>query len=107
MSSSVYSVRFISNFAISCFGEYTVPEGYRAIVRDADSWHEAGGTGADYIYLSVTSIGGAFWYQTFDDSNWVSWRGRQVINEGEQLVAQGNSEVPMSVMVSGYLLTLP
>ena len=107
MSRPVYSTRFIAGFAPSVAGSYTVPAGFVAIVRDIDAWHEAGGSGSDYLYASVVSLGGAFFYETFAASQWISWRGRQVINPGEELVVQGNSTVNQSVMVSGYLLMLP
>jgi hypothetical protein len=85
--------------------EYIVPDGYAAIVRDVDvssagdentNWGLAVVGGATFAGGSFTSIGAAQYQQ---------WRGRQVVNPGETLVAFADGS--RSIMVSGYLLTLP
>lgn len=107
MASSVYSVRFLAQYASVLDQVYEVPAGYRAIVRDMDAYNAPGGSPDDYVYVWVEEIEGAFAYQKFDGVGWVSWRGRQVINEGEHLAVGNNSASMTMVMVSGYLLTLP
>lgn len=107
MAQPVYSVRFISDYAATVSGSYTVPAGYRAIVRDVDAYNAPGGADTDYVFVYVNEVGGAFMYQHFAGVPWVGWRGRQVVNEGETITVGGNSESLQSIMVSGYLLTLP
>jgi hypothetical protein len=107
VASTVYSVRFISDYAAPVSGTYVVPAGFRAIVRDVDAYNAPGGASEDYVFVGVLEIGGAFMYQHFGDAGWVGWRGRQVVNEGETIQVGGNTESVQSIQVSGYLLTLP
>lgn len=103
----VYSHLFIrANSPGPATYSYTVPAGYRAIVRDSDTY--AGG--------SISSSGDCFfdldgvvydWFTVDVDTTVVhQWRGRQVAESGSVLTVTITG-IAMSTSVSGYLLTLP
>ena len=102
----VYSTRFISEAGVTAFADYTVPAGFRAVLRDV--WVYAGsqittvdfqlfsGTGAVMWSIGNPPLNPAFWF----------WQGRQVYEEGEAIgfqVHAGN----VDYSASGYLLDLP
>jgi hypothetical protein len=107
MSRPVYSTRFTAEYAVSPSASYTVPSGFVAVVRDCDAWCQAGSTDP-WAAWGCTTLGGAVWEEFSAGSiNFVGWRGRQVFYEGEVLYILGNSETPMFIILSGYLLTTP
>lgn len=108
MARSVYSTRLIiANASVSASGSYTVPEGFVAVVRDFEMYCAAGST-APYAYLEITgAVNAVFAYVKGDSPGTAQWTGRQVLEPGEELLAQGNSESTQTLLVSGYLLTLP
>lgn len=107
MASAVYSTRFCSNYAVSPAASYTVPPGYRAIVRDITAWYAAGSS-PGYAYGEIDEVGGAFWYQTMGEGpSWAQFSGRVVLNEMETLAVVMNSTEPGTIIACGYLLTLP
>lgn len=84
---------------------YQVPVGYVAIVRDIDVLSH-GGAMINWV-VSVNSVAdfaaGQFTIEALNQT--AQWRGRQILNAGEELVFQ--SDGPTDGLISGYLLTLP
>jgi hypothetical protein len=106
VSYPVYSVRFLQARAYSGVATYLVPAGFVAVLRDLDAFQVAGLT-VPQIYL-VGAAGQTIWWNSGSlvDSSYSSWRGRQVINEGETFAVNVATETA-SFAVSGYLLSLP
>ena len=101
----VYSTRFLAEAGFTGEAAFEVPGGYVAVVRDIDAVVY---TGAGYTIQA--GIGGLtnFWAITtgvvaVTDS--IQWRGRQVLNAGEQLVIA--TDASADFVASGYLLSLP
>jgi hypothetical protein len=100
----LYSERFIAITGLVGAIGYTVPAGYRAIVRDVDAYW--GGGGSVQVYLH-SAAGGTIW----SDGNsgpsgfYFSWRGRQVFYVGETITVEATD--PTDMTVSGYLLIGP
>jgi hypothetical protein len=107
MAAPVYSTRFIQAHGLSGTAAYSVPNGYVAIVRDVDSFI---GTpaGLNSLYLHG-ALGQAIWWTeaTVGQSQYASWRGRQVYFEGEDIEVEADVGITdgYDVTVSGYLLT--
>jgi hypothetical protein len=81
---------------------YTVPAGYRAVVRDIDTYN-----GGDLLQFAsyfegndLQTIWGVQWTNVNAWSN--QWRGRQVFYAGESFHFRADSGV--DVTISGYLL---
>jgi hypothetical protein len=107
VAGQVYSTRFIASGAADFAGTYTVPAGFRAIIRDLVAYCPAPVSG-EYVYMSSTTLGFAFWISTFaGDNNSAQFQGRTVLEPGENLTTGGNCPAGCGVIVSGYLLTLP
>jgi len=101
----IYSTRFLAEAGFTGSAAFLVPAGYVAVVRDIDSvvYTGAGAT-------IQAGIGGSavFWAVTegvvaVTATN--SWRGRVVLNAGEQLVV--STDAAVDFVASGYLLTSP
>lgn len=90
--------------ALGATSHYTVPAGYLAVVRQFDCINIGGGTAV--IELNITSIGYIFVAQSSSYLDYHQWKGRAVVNEGEQLNAFQSSGA-WGYQCSGYLLTLP
>lgn len=101
----VYSTRFVAEAGFTGSAAFAVPAGYLVVVRDIDV--------VAFVGTGVTieaGIGGSavFWSLTLNPTItpfWGSWRGRQIINAGEQLVI--STDAPADFAASGYLLSLP
>lgn len=102
---NVYSTRFLEEAGFTGSAAFAVPAGYVAVVRDIDVVAFAG-TG---VTIEAGLGGGAvFWSLTLNPTLtpfWGSWRGRQILNAGEQLVVA--TDASADFMASGYLLSLP
>lgn len=83
---------------------YTVPAGYRAIVRDLDAINISGGSGS--LTMTIAGLAYLFVAQSSTYLDYHAWRGRQVVNPGETLQVS-QSGINWGYAVSGYLLTLP
>jgi hypothetical protein len=109
MARPVYSTRFIQQHGLSGSASFAVPSGYVAVVRDVDTFI---GTpvGANTLYFHG-ALGQAIWFTegTIGQSQYASWRGRQVFEPGETFDVQADVGVldAYDVTVSGYLLALP
>lgn len=107
MPSPVYSTQFIARAGLNVNVGYTVPAGYRAVLRDVDVAC-ATGSGDTRIFFLENPQGGLVWVAIANPESYVSfqWRGRQVYNPGE-IITFNPAEGAWDVMGSGYLLTLP
>lgn len=103
--SNVYSQRFIGWAAETIPPLFAVPTGYVAIVRDVDVLSH-GGAMINWV-VSVNGVAdfaaGQFTIEALNQTG--QWRGRQVVNAGEELVFE--SDGPTDGLISGYLLSLP
>jgi len=90
-------------------GDYVVGPfpGYTAVVRDVDAFWSLGLAAAQLNLFDGNDA--TFVYAYLGDggitSELYSWRGRQVIPEGETFTVHTDSA--LDVRVSGYLLTSP
>lgn len=108
MAQPVYSTRFIHSHGLTGTVQYMVPAGVVAVVRDVDAYI---GTpaGLNNLYLHG-ALGQTIWWTsaTIGESQYSSWRGRQVYQEGE--IVEVEADVGLldayDVTVSGYLLTI-
>lgn len=106
---TVYSVRLFQALGLSpgTVVAYTVPAGYRAILRDIDLYSSAGVSNSE-IYIEG-ALGQTIFHAevaaTTQDSP--QWRGRQVLYEGETISVNVGGASSWDVTISGYELTLP
>lgn len=107
MSRPVYSTDFLDLHASELGIGYTVPDGYKAIVRDIDVFF----TALAVINLNIIGpSGGTFAYFSYipTEAAFQSWRGRQVFNAGDTFGVTGTVDAgSFDIRVSGYLLTAP
>lgn len=109
MATPVYSTRFIQQHGLSGHASFMVPSGFVAVVRDVDSYI---GTPAGFNSLYFHgAIGQTIWWTeaTIGQSQYASWRGRQVFEPGELIDVEADvgGLDAYDVTVSGYLLSLP
>lgn len=106
---TVYSVRLYHGLGVSpgTIVAYTVPAGYRAILRDIDCYSSAGVSNSE-IYIEG-DLGQTIFHAevaaTTQDSP--QWRGRQVFEPGETISINVGGASAWDITMSGYLLTLP
>lgn len=107
MASSVYSQRFISSTDLASSPAFTVPPGYRAIVRTITVWPFVAGSGFEMFFVNTTTSV-LLWLQltvgtpaTFEHDT------RLVFEPGDVMSLQTNYTGTMHGQVGGYLLTLP
>lgn len=105
MAIPVYSTLFIAAAGIADGAGYVVPAGMVAIVRDIDTL--CFGSPADTAFAltdEATSTYVAYHLYTGLNEFW-SWRGRQVIPGGAEMLASQSGPQDIAVRVSGYLLS--
>lgn len=106
---NIYSVRFIAVKGLTGTSSYTVPAGMVAIVRDVDTFIGTP-TGVNALFLHGEH-GQAMWWTsaTIGQSQYASWRGRQVVEAGLTFDVQASVGAldAYDVTVSGYLLDAP
>jgi hypothetical protein len=101
---AVYSTVFIRLQGLVGSATFVVPDGYIAILRDADVYNGGGIESTSAYLIDFTSNGtitrwvSATELQAFDGS----WRGRQVFNSGDSFGF--NTTGAWDVRLSGYLL---
>jgi hypothetical protein len=101
----VYSQRLLHG-AFTASVSATVPAGFCWVVRDADVYW-IGAAAADVAQLVVNGIAAiALFNGPANQPQVFPWRGRQVLNPGDQLLFTAGT-VNWQVLVSGYALTLP
>lgn len=103
---SVYSIQIMSLAPALPVNTIEVPDGSRIIVRDIDAV-EISGT-VDALLVVLNAAGGYLWAANrfTEPSNYnAQWRGRQVYNPGQSIVAQVVSGT-WEIQMSGYQLSL-
>lgn len=106
MPRAVYSTRFLATAGDPIATvEYTVPDGFVAVVRDVTGYAVNGGTGGITVWLSIE--GWVLWHLPAPPSVPTTYTQsmRVVLQAGETLTAQGGYTATSSVLVSGYLLS--
>lgn len=97
-----YSTRFLAWSASELPTPYEVPAGYVVVVRDLDV--TSGGGSIINWALSINGVAkfavGAFTVESIQQQ--ASWRGRVIVNAGEQLVFESDGST--DGVVNGYLL---
>lgn len=107
---NVYSEELLSG-SIATGGtiSYTVPSGYRAVVRDV-VLHNAGvgntGLQGAQVYDDAFQVIAIVWAPLAVSGRDFHWSGHQVVDTGHQIIAYG-ADANWRVRVSGYLLSLP
>lgn len=86
---------------------YTVPVGFRAIVRDLDATLPNPTVSTPVDLVNATTGVVVFFGNLSSGIPTLEWRGRQVWNEGEGIEVSAGGSVDVGITVSGYLLTLP
>lgn len=101
---AVYSTKLFEGRDVSSWS-YTVPAGFRLVVRDIDVFFGGGVEGGAANF--VGTLGQTFAYFPFTglESSGQHWQGRAVFDPGDEIGLV--SGVGVDVTVSGYLLTLP
>jgi hypothetical protein len=109
MAGTVYSTQFYQGTPVAGLSNiYTVPAGYRAILRDLD-----GVLGFVDGNLALFNLGvnfnGIYAQAIVGNQNLnLRWRGRQVLDPGDSItVTYVATSATLQIVVSGYLLTLP
>lgn len=102
MPAPVYSVKLVQATGTTSLDVGPVPPGEVWILRDLDMYCNNGGVSPSDAFLRG-ALGQAIWWNSnAPGSNYASWRGRQVLNEGEHFFWSSGS--PCDVTVSGYQL---
>lgn len=103
----VYSTLFYEGYGEPVSGEYTVPDGYLAVVRDIVGLSE--GDPDIILQVAVNPADSTIAYLEFGsaDVGFVHWEGRQVVNPGSTIAIDASGTTFVSARVSGYLLGLP
>jgi hypothetical protein len=87
---------------------YTVPAGYITVVRDIEVLHVSSDSGTFSIYdQGPGSSAATIWFVGVADLAWAQWKGRAVMNAGDQLIASVSDAGTYQAIVSGYLLSAP
>lgn len=100
--STVYSTRFLNEVApVGAGAPYTVPDGFRAVVRSISITAGSSGLSVAQLYVGVSIC---FQANQVPPNGFVQWHGDQVGNAGERIntYLEGGSGF---VLVSGFLLT--
>ncbi|MBA0087124.1 MAG: hypothetical protein HRJ53_19240 [Acidobacteria bacterium Pan2503] len=106
MSIPVYSTVFIALQGLLGNFDYTVPNGYVAVLRDVDIYASNLGPLNTVVRIIDPNTGGTVWFHDYGatSSGWAQWSGRQVFPEGEVIRAHVDND-PADVRACGYLLT--
>lgn len=109
MAPPVYSTQFLSNTVFGNHTEsYTVPAGYRAVIRDISGVGVAGDT-ETLIYQIAAADAGIIQRQLPPLlTRQIHWEGRVVLNPGDEISVNVTGAASVSQWtVSGYLLQAP
>jgi hypothetical protein len=107
MASTVYSNRLFQALALMASASFTVPAGFKAVLRDVDVFVYGSTTGQ--AFSIVGPIGQIIWNLNIggpSNGSWHQWSGRQVFGPGEQVFFEATAP-GTDVTASGYLLQLP
>lgn len=87
---------------------YTVPEGFRAVIRDIAAFTANASAPGGVVIQSTTTNAYLFYESTPAAVNtYVHWEGRQVVEPGDGLEITVYADTGGSIRITGYLLTLP
>jgi hypothetical protein len=103
MASPVYSTQFVNSHADGG-NSYTVPAGYRAVIRSVAGFNASGFVG-EVLQLTLNSSLATFYKAVIPQQVAVNVDMHVVVNEGDTIVVAAGLAV--DVVVSGYLLSLP
>jgi hypothetical protein len=98
-----YSTRFLSGQAYTGTEHYTVPSGYRAVLKDIDCLTQD--ATSSQVAFQVAGVSIAAFNTPAGQLYTFQWRGMAVFYAGEQLTVICSQ--PISFMCSGYLLLDP
>lgn len=103
----VYSTRFISHKGLDAAAPagFLVPEGFTAVVRNADTYHGQNVIDADYCLLKSITGDWTWWVASVSGDSfheWRGWEGRVVFQAGEEFGFQVLNGL-FDVTCSGYL----
>lgn len=104
MTIPVYSTRFIAVQGLVGTQAYTVPVGYRAVVKQVNLYNGGGVSVTTAIWHGSAGQAIALWSSSLTASD-AFFTGMQVFDEGESFDITTNGA--WDATVSGYLLTLP
>ena len=103
MAAPVYSYRFCQGHA-GASSSYTVPVGFRAVVRDITAFN-ASAVAPENAQVVIVGLAITIWQALVAPSSFSGISFRVVIDEGETISTDPGTDVDMTV--SGYLLSLP
>lgn len=108
---NVYSTLLMAWRAVSAgTNTYTVPAGFRAVVRDIVATPMAGSVGSGLFGFDVHDHDGHIFFARLTPAAFVGgtfhWEGRQIVDAGGQIIASAYDD-GWDFRISGYLLTLP
>lgn len=106
---TVYSTQFATGTMATAGPElvYTVPTGYRAVMRSLDAFRYSGS-----VFVCLLSLNGGpsclglASPASEPNAGFASWFGYQVFNPGDQVYLAGNV-TGITYLMSGYLLVAP
>lgn len=101
MARPVYSTRFIAAATNAEPVSYTVPPGFTAVVHCLTAWCTIH-TASQFLVAGAAGVAFFVWAPA-DLYDYTSWDGRLVLNEGEDLELNPQSDA-MHLTASGYLL---
>ena len=107
MSRPVYSTRFIASPNPTFPPSYTVPAGFIAVVRDVVVYTAPGAGGVPTTIFIDSPNCIFFGVESSTGGDTIHQELRQVLEPGETIGISSGLGAGCSVMVSGYLLTLP
>jgi hypothetical protein len=101
----IYSTRFAGGSIASGANTnvYTVPSGMVAIIREIDLG--AQNAPANSVAVNITGVGEVFSVDTITQYRTAQWKGRCVVNAGEDISVDAIGGA-WSYLISGYLLTI-
>lgn len=106
---TVYSTQFAAGVTPTTGPDlvYTVPLGYRAVLRSFDCFKYTSGVMVCLLSINgLPSCLGAVSPAAEPNAGFASWFGYQVFNPADQLFLAGNTN-GISYLLSGYLLHTP
>jgi hypothetical protein len=107
VATPVYSTRFLASPDPTFPPTYTVPEGFVAVVREVDVYCAPSEGGSNCLVQLVDPPCVIYANPSLTAGHTDHLSTRQVFQAGEQLTINSTLGAESSVLVSGYLLTLP
>lgn len=102
---NVYSTQLLNVANLHGTAAFVVPAGYVLDVRDVELFESSPGGALIELAGASGVVFAAFGPNLTTTYNNYSWRGRLIVNAGDQF--EVNASLPANVCAMGYLLTLP